>query len=173
VSAASWTLPPWERSIKTTNGIFGSHMFSGFGELGLGLVNLDTVRSNMIQQNRPQSDIDNVMFWAQKLNVLQQKIGDSAARNSTTDATFAHYVRAINAGVKLTPEQQAAMTYEAQQANRGSTSRDVSPGGSTLVTSPPHSGKTLLIGGAVALLAVGGLIAWKSGAFGKKSAAAA
>lgn len=98
-----------------TKGIFASNVFSGFGQIGLGLINLDQVRAGLISAGRSAADIANIMAWSQKVYDLESKIGDAAARNSTTDATYAHWQQAINPNVSLNEFQKAALAYEAQQ----------------------------------------------------------
>ncbi len=160
------------------NGIFGSHVFSGFGQIGLGLIDLDKTRANLINIGKSAADIANIMVWAQKLRDLQARIGDGAARNSTTDATYAHYLQAMNPNIRLTTEQSQALAHEAQQAYMST-----HPSGLVATAPPPtedeppatlavaeKSNLPLIVGGAVAVAAVGGLLYWK---FGRRTAKAA
>jgi hypothetical protein len=167
------------------NGIFGSHVFSGYGTFGLGLMDLDKIRASLVTQGKNAGDIAIIMAWAQKVRDLEAKIGESATRNSTTDATYAHYLMALNPATMtpstgLTANQKQALAYEAQQqymATHPNPQIVTTPdGGPERSIVPPTTGATapskmpLVLGGVAAVAVVGGLLYWK---FGRKKKAAA
>ena len=169
-----------------STGIFGSHVFSGFGQIGLGLINLDQVRASFIERGGGSpAQIDSAWGWAQKVNALEaggQSM--SSIMNSVTDATYAHYLQALNLPGRLPATAVQALAYEGQHQymathtnpqivttagegpDKGGLTKDLTaPTGEVAKSNLP-----LILGGVAAVAVVGGLLYWK---LGKKTAAAA
>lgn len=170
------------------NGIFQGNTLSGTGGIGLGLVDIGLgVADPIIDLDSPSIKshpefvaVSNAYNAAVRSLMTSKGMtlgqANTAVKNSTTDPTYAVWSLTVFPSFQLTANQQAAVAYATQQGggtaatgtgtkSGGAASRDV-----TLPTAAPKSHTALIVGGVVALAAVGGFFAWKKGMFGKRAA---
>jgi hypothetical protein len=144
------------------NGIFGHNVLSGTGGIGLGLVDTKSITD---PKQLAVTQAYNTAWQALMAKGMTDAQANTALKNSKTDPTYAIWSLTLHPSFPLTANQQAAIAYAT--ANAGGTKDS---GSSVTLPGAKSNSNALLIGGVVALAAVGGVVAWKMGLFGKKAA---
>jgi hypothetical protein len=145
------------------NGIFGHSVLQGTGGIGLGLVDTKSITD---PKALAVTQAYNAAWQALMAKGMTDAQANTALKNSKTDPTYAIWSLTLHPSFPLTANQQAAVAYATQ--NSGGTKDS---GSSVTLPGAKKSNTGLIVGGVLAVAAVGGFVAWKKGLFGKKAAA--